>query len=105
MGAHAAYPTLYPSQIADLLRFVTSAPFEGVMIRCWPRKKQAQAEGWADFEIHREVIRDLKRWPVGSPRRLPPQAIQFVFSKRAEIEQRKKVYGLRPGIYVSEVAS
>ncbi len=72
-----------PSQIADLLRWLTDAPFHGEIIRCWQVRHQVRCQEWADFEIHRTVLVDLEHWPRGRTYKLPPRALNLINGKRA----------------------
>ena len=84
-------PTLRPSQIADLMRWLTGIAFNGEMVRCWRTRDQAQCERWADFEIHRCVTRMLAITPVGKPRKLPQRALQFMETRRKRMTIVQKV--------------
>jgi hypothetical protein len=71
--------TLKPSQIATLLQYLTGIPIDGLTIACWRMEQQAQSESWCDWEIHRLIICDIDRTPVGGRARcLPHRAIEYL---------------------------
>ena len=74
-------PLMRPSCIADLLSMLLGVAFDSEAVRCWPLREQAQAERWADMNVHRVVLVDLTGWRPGGIPKLPHCALRHAMNK------------------------
>ena len=69
-------PQLSPSQLSELLKFLTGKQFASPVIACWLLKKRAKAESWCDWQIQVHIM----GW--NPPRGVRPQGFPGISDSR-----------------------